>query len=106
MIDRGPVQLNGLVRTLIGRAARKAVWNRPCRIARRPGVRSAASVCRVPDGPSGGSRHTTGFLPDSYRHPKCHYCVSLRFPAIAGETVQKGAGTLEFPLETVFSAAF
>jgi hypothetical protein len=47
MIDRGPAQLNGLVRTLIGRVARKAAWIRPCRIARRPGVRSAASVCRV-----------------------------------------------------------
>lgn len=51
MIDRGPVHLNGLVRTPIGRAAR----NRPCRIARRPGVRCRAGASIAFYGPARAS---------------------------------------------------
>ena len=74
-----------------------------------PGVRDVRSIVplsRPVLGPSSGSRHTTGLLPDFYRPVGCHYRISPRFLAIACEALQKGFETLESPLVTGFYAAF
>ena len=104
MIDRGPVHLNGRVRPPLA----ERPGERPGIIPlASPGVRvSDRPPSRLADGPFGGSRHTTGFLPDSYRPTDCHYRISPRFLAIDGEGLQKGFERLESPLVTGFYAAF